>query len=70
MTHRMLRLHEVIRRTGMSRSSIYKAMSENRFPAQISLGARSVAWLEDEIDEWLQQRIDESRGPSRCGSES
>ena len=39
--------------TGLSRSSIYLAVSEGRFPKQIALGARSVAWASNEIDEWM-----------------
>ncbi len=46
---RILRLPEVLERTGMARSSIYLWIEEGRFPKQASLGARSVGWLESEI---------------------
>ena len=46
-------------RTGLSRSSIYLSISEGSFPQNINLSARSVAWLESEIDTWMQERINQ-----------
>lgn len=53
----ILRLPSVIERTGLSRSSIYAAMQNGDFPPHISLGARAVGWLSDDIDKWIQSRI-------------
>ena len=61
MQHTILRLPEVKQRTGLSRSSIYLRISNKVFPAPISLGGRSVGWLEVEIEEWIVARIEESR---------
>lgn len=61
MSHVILRLLDVKKRTGLSRSSIYLRMSNNDFPASISLGGRAVGWLEFEIDEWIVSRIEASR---------
>lgn len=38
---RIMRLKEVMDTTGLKRSAIYKAISEGRFPKQVSLGARA-----------------------------
>lgn len=57
----ILRLPEVIKRTGIPRSSIYSAIKEGLFPAPISLGARRIGFLENEIDAWLEDRIKQSR---------
>jgi prophage regulatory protein len=48
-------------RTGLSRSSIYLWISNEKFPAPVSLGARAVGWVESEVDDWVAQRIMESR---------
>ncbi len=58
----ILRLPEVKARTGLSRSSIYLKISENNFPAPISLGGkRAVGWIEVEIQAWIDQQIEISR---------
>ena len=63
---RFLRLPEVLARTGLSRSTIYVRLDQGRFPRPVSLGARAVGWIESEVDEWIRERIDESRvGDSR-----
>lgn len=61
MSHIILRLPQVKKRTGLSRSSIYLRMANNNFPQTISLGGRSVGWLEQDIDEWIVERIEQSR---------
>ncbi|HFY0602177.1 TPA: helix-turn-helix transcriptional regulator [Legionella pneumophila] len=61
MDYTVLRLETVKKRTGISRSNIYKLMSESLFPKSISLGARAVGWIESEINEWIEQRIESSR---------
>ena len=57
----ILRLPEVKARTGLSRSTIYLRMSEGTFPQSISLGPRNVGWVASEIDEWISDRIMQSR---------
>jgi len=36
-------------------------MSDEKFPRTVSLGLRSVAWIADEVEAWIQDRIDDSR---------
>mgnify|MGYP003640655945 CR=1 FL=1 len=57
MSTRLIRLNEVIFRTGLSRSRIYQYINEDRFPASVSLGGRSVAWINFEIDRWIEDVI-------------
>ncbi len=59
--HTIIRLPEVKKTTGLSRSTIYKMMMENTFPATISLGAKSVGWLESDIQEWIKSRIEKAK---------
>lgn len=54
---KFLRLKEVMTLTALSRSSIYKFMVEERFPQTLSLGDRAVAWLESEIEEWMEDKL-------------
>ena len=61
MSARILRLDAVLDKTGLSRSLIYQLVSEGSFPAQIHLGARSVGWIEAEVDDWINTRIAMSR---------
>ncbi len=58
------RLPEVMTRTGLSRSTIYELIRQDRFPSQINLGPRAVGWVAAEITDWIDARIDESR---ECG---
>ena len=58
---RFLRLPEVMARTGLSRSTIYVRLEQGRFPRPVSLGGRAVGWIEAEVDEWMRERIAESR---------
>ena len=60
-TTRLIRLPEVMNRTGYGKAWIYRLISEGRFPAPIKIGIRSVAFIEEEIDEWIQTAIDKTR---------
>ena len=53
----ILRLPDVQKKIGLSRSSINQYVSEGSFPAPIELGPRAVGWIEAEVDEWIQGRI-------------
>ena len=57
----ILRLPQVKTRVGLSRSSIYLAISQGKFPKPVRLGARSVGWLEAEVEAWLSAQIARSR---------
>jgi prophage regulatory protein len=57
MTTALLRLPEVIQRTGYSRSSLWRLIRIGQFPAPIKLGARAVGWRDDLIQHWIEARI-------------
>ncbi|MET0107207.1 MAG: AlpA family transcriptional regulator [Sedimenticola sp.] len=57
----ILRLPAVKARTGLSRSTIYLRISEESFPKPVALGGRAVGWIEAEVNDWLNQRIEASR---------
>lgn len=55
------RLNGVKSMVGLSRSTIYALMAVDKFPQSISLGERSVGWLESDIDAWIDSRIAASK---------
>lgn len=63
----MLRLKQVIERTGLSRSTIYGKLDSKstqydpNFPTQIPLGSSAVRWVDAEINAWLEQCVNSSR---------
>jgi len=64
MGRRLLRLPGVKAATGLSKADIYREQREGRFPHSIPLGRRSVAWIEDEVVQWIENKIAAQR-PNR-----
>ena len=62
MSSALIRLPEVQRRTGYSRAWLYRLLSENRFPKPVKIGSRAIAFVESEIDTWINERIAERDG--------
>jgi len=56
ISNRLIGLTDVMRATGLSRSTIYAWIAEGRFPRQRKLGPRRIGWLVSEIDDWIAQR--------------
>ncbi|CAM1360801.1 DNA-binding transcriptional activator AlpA [Tenacibaculum litopenaei] len=56
MPNRILKLPEVIQKTGLSRSTIYAYKKEGIFPESIKLGKRSIGWLEQDIENWFEEK--------------
>ena len=57
----MLRIGEVCRCTGLSKSQIHRLVDGCGFPAPIKLSARATAWIEDEVQNWLRERVAAAR---------
>ena len=55
--NRLLRRPDVERKTGKSRAAIYEAIRAGTFPSPVPIGANSVAWLEEEIDRWIAEKL-------------
>ena len=58
---RLVRLPEVMARTGLSRSTIYVMVAAGRFPKPVPLGVWAMGWIESELDEWIRDRIAKRR---------
>lgn len=61
---RLIRRAEVRQLAGFgSNSSLYRAMDSefHPFPKPVSIGERAVAWVESEVKQWIDQRIEHFR---------
>lgn len=61
MSKTLIRMSETMRRTGYGKAWLYKLISQDRFPKPIKIESRSIAFVESEVDDWINQRIEESR---------
>ena len=57
MQNNIIRLKATIQKTGLSKSTIYSLLSENKFPKRVQLSARSIGFLEAEIDSWIAEKL-------------
>ncbi|EAA7633252.1 helix-turn-helix transcriptional regulator [Enterobacter chuandaensis] len=60
-TTRLIRLPEVLERTGYGKAWIYRLIKDGKFPAPVKIGTRAVAFVESEIDTWILSVIETSR---------
>ena len=58
---KLIRLPAVLGYTGYGRSMIYKLIKEGNFPKPVQLGTRAVAWVDEEVEAWVQGRVALSR---------
>lgn len=54
---RLIRLPEVQRLTGLSRSQTYALVRDGRFPSPLKLSERCSAWDESAVRAWIDSRI-------------
>ncbi len=57
MVDTILRLPQVLSRTGLSRSLLYQKINEGTFPKQIPLGVRAMGFSETAVNRWIQDQI-------------
>jgi len=55
----LLRLPEVLHRVPYSEAHIWRLEREGKFPRRVRLGANRVVWVEAEVDEWLNSKLEE-----------
>ena len=54
---RLLRRAEVEERTSLPKTTIYEWMKRGQFPSPVRLGDSMVAWLESDIEAWIDAQI-------------
>ena len=53
---RMLKIADASALTTMSRSWIYGRLKEGSFPRPLRVSSRCVAWLAEDVEQWLADR--------------
>lgn len=49
---RFLRIDEVLRRTGLTRATLYRMIAAGTFPRQVKISQRCCGWRESEVAAW------------------
>jgi prophage regulatory protein len=57
--NRITRIPEIVKQTGLPKSSIYALLKEGKFPKPVQLSRRCIGFVESEIQAWIQSRIDD-----------
>jgi len=55
---RVMRLPEMMERSGLARATIYRRMADpnDDFPDSVPLGGRSIGWRESDFNMWIASR--------------
>jgi prophage regulatory protein len=56
MAERLLRTNEVLDRTGLGRTTVWRMERAGQFPPRRQIGGGIVGWLESEVDAWIHDR--------------
>jgi prophage regulatory protein len=52
---KLLKLKDVLKKLPISKSAWHEGVKQKRLPQPVRLGIRSVAWLESDIEDYLQK---------------
>ena len=64
---KLIRFSKLVERVGLKRGAIYERLNpsspryDETFPKQIKIGTNSVAWVEEEVEAWIDWKIKKSR---------
>ena len=53
---RIIDCHEVMNRTGLSRTTLWRLEREGAFPPRRQITPNRIGWIENEIEQWLRSR--------------
>ena len=53
----IIKINAVKQQTNLSVASIYRLAKQGDFPKPIKLGVKASGWLQSEIDDWIQSRL-------------
>jgi prophage regulatory protein len=58
---RLLRLKQVMERTGLKKTKLYQMQSNGTFPMRTQITSGAVGWVEAEVEQWIARRIAASK---------
>tara|TARA_B110000879_G_scaffold29948_1_gene40844 strand:+ start:2091 stop:2291 length:201 start_codon:yes stop_codon:yes gene_type:complete len=61
MQEKFLRPKQAAKKAGISISHLYNLIARNDFPIPIKMSKGITVFLESDIDEWILQKVDNSR---------
>ncbi len=61
---RLLRAQEVTDAVGLSRQYLYVLIKQGKFPPPKKLNSRASAWLQSDIQDWIESRPTANLGPA------
>ena len=53
MTDRALNYHELKKKTGLARSTVFTLEKDGKFPKRRKFGKSGTRWIESEVDAWI-----------------
>jgi prophage regulatory protein len=59
---KIIRIHEVSERTGLSASTVRRLVRNGIMPAPVQLAERAIGWRASSIDQWIADRPNTSQG--------
>ena len=57
MPTKLIKINDVTAMTGLSKSHLYALVQQGIFPKPVKLTERSSAWVESEVQAWIDTRI-------------
>jgi prophage regulatory protein len=64
----LVSLNAACRMTSLSRTGVNKARGEGRFPVEVSIGERRIAFVRSEVEAWIAARVAARDSKSRLAS--
>jgi prophage regulatory protein len=58
---RLLRLKQVMERTGLKKTKLYQMQSDGSFPMRTQITSGAVGWVEEDVQQWIARRIAASK---------
>ena len=66
---KLIKKNQVIQMCGISTSTLYRLIKSGKFPQAVKTSKRAVAWIENEVAEWIETRIFERDSQLKFPSE-